>query len=154
MYWSLTAIPAEAVEAAGNRPSESDPIRRTLYKLFELPFITIDKSRPLINPLIVVLNYIGRCIRKGGIESFIHGTIDIFARVVIAFTGGLILIVPVLLMSFFLGVNSRLIITCCFVVGFAVLIGIFTKATNQEVLAATAVYTAVLVVFVADASPI
>ena len=72
-----------------------------------------------------------------------------FARAVMAIAGGLILLVPVILMTFLSAHHARLIIACCFVVMFAALIGNFTRATNQEVLAATAVYTAVLVVFVA-----
>ena len=156
MYWLLTAIPAEAVDAAGAHPFESDLIRRGLYKLFDLPFTTTGKNRladsrvQSRNPLKVILQYIGRCIRKRRLEAFIHGAIDIFARQVVAFAGGLILIVPVILMSFKVDLNNRLIIMSCFVAGFAVLIGIFTRATNQEVLAATAVYTAVLVLFVPD----
>ena len=137
------------MDAAGNRPFESDPIRRSLHKLFDLPFITIDKSGVFITPLKVVLNYVGRGIRRLGIESSIRGAIDIFARVLIAFAGGFILLVPVIMMTFLTAHHARLIIACCFVVMFAALIGIFTRATNQEVLAATAVYTAVLVVFVA-----
>ena len=147
------------MDAAGAHPFESDLIRRSLYKLFDLPFLTTgeghlgDSRVQSHNPLKVVLHYIGRCIRGIGFESIIYGAIDIFARQVIASAGGIILIVPVILMSFIGGENDRLIIMCCFVLGFAFLIGICTRATNQEVLAATAVYTAVLVLFVSDASP-
>ena len=156
----INSLPAEAVEAAGAHPFESDPIRRSLYNLFDLPFITTGKTfleGPSLppglsiwstNPLIVVLHYIRRSIRKRGLEAFIHGAIDIFARQVIAFTGGLILIIPMIMMTFLTRPHARLIVVCCFVVGFAGLMGIFTRATNQEVLAATAVYTAVLAVFV------
>ena len=159
MYWLLTAIPAEAVEAAGAHPFESDPIRSSLYSLFDLPFITSGKTffegphMPDVrirstNPVIIILDHVRRSIQKRGLEAFVHGAIDIFARQVIAFAGGLILIVPMIAMTFLTAHHARLIIVCCFVVLFAALIGIFTRATNQEVLAATAVYTAVLAVFV------
>ena len=148
------------MEAAGAHPFELDPIRSSLYNLFDLPFITTGKTflegpthMPDLrirstNPVILVLDHIRRSIRKRGLEAFIHGAIDIFARQVIAFAGGLILIIPMIMMTSLTRRDARLIIVCCFVVGFAALIGIFTRATNQEVLAATAVYTAVLAVFV------
>ena len=126
----LTAVLAEAAEAAQAYPFELDPIRRTLCTFFELASL----------------------ITGGGFEiTSAYGAIDMFARAVMAIAGGLILLVPVILMTFLTAHHARLIIACCFVVMFAALIGIFTKATNQEVLAATAVYTAVLVVFVAAA---
>ena len=158
MYGLLRAIPAEAVEAAEAHPFELDPIRRSLCNLFDLPFITTGKTvfedlslGPIqlfsfTQPLIAVLRYVRRSIRKRGLEAFTYEAIDIFARVVIAMAG-LILIVPMIMMTFLASSNARLIIVCCFVVMFAALIGIFTRATNQEVLAAAAVYTAVLAVF-------
>ena len=147
------------MEAAGAHPFESDPIRSSLYSLFDLPFITSGKTffegphMPDVrirstNPVIIILDHVRRSIQKRGLEAFVHGAIDIFARQVIAFAGGLILIVPMIAMTFLTAHHARLIIVCCFVVLFAALIGIFTRATNQEVLAATAVYTAVLAVFV------
>lgn len=148
------------MEAAGAHPFEQDPIRRSLGSLFDLPFITTGKTvfedlslgpiqlSRFTEPLVVVLRYIRRSIRKRGLEAFTYGAIDIFARVVIAMAGGLILIIPLIMMTFLTSHHARLIIVCCFVVIFAALIGIFTRATNQEVLAATAVYTAVLAVFV------
>lgn len=154
------------MEATGAHPFESDPIRRSLYNFFDNPFVTTGRSsfedpplppgriRRLVDPMIIVLQYLKRSIRKRGLEAFIHGAIDIFARQVIAFAGGIILVIPVILMNFITGRNNALIIMSCFVVGFAVLIGIFTRATNQEVLAATAVYTAVLALFVSDSPEI
>lgn len=115
------------MEAAGAYPFELDPIRRTLCTFFEATFY----------------------LRGRGLESFAYGAIAMLARAMMAIAGGLILLVPVILMTLLTAHHARLIIACCFVINFAALIGIFTKATNQEVLAATAVYTAVLVVFVA-----
>lgn len=147
------------MEASAAHPFELDPIRRSLHNLFDLPFITTGKTvfeefslgpvqlSRFTEPLMVVLRYLRRSIRKRGLEAFTYGAIDIFARVVIAIAGGLILLIPMIMMTFLTSHHARLIIVCCFVVMFAALIGIFTRATNQEVLAATAVYTAVLAVF-------
>ena len=152
----LRAISAEAVEASGAHPFELDPIRRRLCNLF---VVTAGKTRfeeqyfePVrpawfSEPLVVLLDSIRRSIRNRGLEAFTYGAIDIFARVVIAIAGGLILLIPMIMMTFLTSHHARLIIVCCFVIMFAALIGIFTRATNQEVLAATAVYTAVLAVF-------
>lgn len=151
------------MEAAGPHPLESDPIRGFLYDLFAIPFITTGNSRHedssllpgphtrsynSMNSLLYFLHIIRRMIIRGGYEAYLRGAIDIFARQVIALAGGLILIIPIIMMTFLTKHHARLIIVCCFVVLFAFLIGIFTTATNQEVLAATAVYTAVLAVFI------
>ena len=160
MHFLFTAIPAEAVEAAGAHEFELDPIRSSLYNLFDIPFINTGKTFLELqypwsvrgirstSPGTIVIDRIRRSIRKRGLQAFIHGAIDIFARQMIAFAGGLILIIPIIMMTFLTKHHARLIIVCCFVLVFAVLIGIFTRATNQEVLAATAVYTAVLAVFI------
>ena len=162
--WPLVSISAEAVEAVGAHPFELDPIRRRLCKLFDLPPVTTgqtlfgespfphDREPMSRNPLISLLHYIRRVIYKRGLEEPVYGAIDVVARQMIAFIGGLSLIVPIVIMTFLGSLKARLIVMCCFVGGFAALIGIFTRATNREVLAATAVYTAVLAVFVPDRS--
>jgi uncharacterized membrane protein len=50
-------------------------------------------------------------------------------------------------MTFVLNQNWRLVISSVFVLGFATFISSFSKASNQEVLAGSAAYAAVLVVF-------
>jgi hypothetical protein len=63
--------------------------------------------------------------------------------------GGLFLIIPIVVLSVLS--NSRkwsLVATSLFVVFFAISLAIATKANNQELMAATAAYAAVLVVFV------
>ena len=56
-------------------------------------------------------------------------------------------------MTFLTSVAARLSTVCCCVIVFSFLIGLTTKASNQEVLGATAAYTAVLVVFVGTSNP-
>ena len=155
--WILIAIPAEAVEAVGAHPFELDPVRRHLCNLFGLPSVNTGKTlfgeSPIPhslefqsrNPLVVFLNYIRRIIRERELEASTYGAVDILARSVIAFAGGLILIAPLVIMTFLnTNIKGRLIVFCCFVGAFAALVGFFTRATNQEVLAATAIYTGVL----------
>jgi hypothetical protein len=65
-----------------------------------------------------------------------------------AFTGGASLIVPMLIMSFDPSRNKSLIVVSVSVLIFAVFLSSGIHASNQETLAATATYAAVLVVFV------
>ena len=123
------------MEAVGAHPFELDPIRRRLCRLFDLRSVTTGKtlfgeSPPphgqelqSHNPLKVVLRYIRRIIRTNELEAFTYGFIDIFARQMIAWAGGLILIVPMVIMTFLRSHHARLIVLCCFVTGFAALIG-------------------------------
>jgi VIT1/CCC1 family predicted Fe2+/Mn2+ transporter len=74
-------------------------------------------------------------------------------RFLVAILGGAVLLVPIVLMSFLDSRNAHLIITSLFTIVFALGMSVVSTATNQEVLAATAAYTAVLVVFVGTASP-
>jgi hypothetical protein len=58
-----------------------------------------------------------------------------------------------ILMTFLKTRNEHLIITSVFTVVFSLGIALASRASNQEVLAATAAYAAVLVVFVGTSSP-
>ena len=78
---------------------------------------------------------------------------DILARFLIAMLGGAVLIVPIILMTFLESRNQHLVITSVFTIGFALGTSAIATASNQEVLAATAAYAAVLVVFVGTSSP-
>lgn len=71
------------------------------------------------------------------------------SRLAMALFGGVALIVPTVIMAKFEGINVSLITTSVSVVIFALLLGYgATDSTGKDVLAATAAYTAVLVVFV------
>jgi hypothetical protein len=72
---------------------------------------------------------------------------DHLARFVLGGIGGGFLLVPVIVMTFVLNQNWRLVISSIFVLGFATFISIFSRASNQEVLVGSAAYAAVLVVF-------
>ncbi|MCJ1251295.1 hypothetical protein MMC30_008527, partial [Trapelia coarctata] len=73
-------------------------------------------------------------------------TIDGLARTISAIFGGTSLLVPMILMTHFTSPNARLIIVAVAVIIFGLLTSLFTKATNQEILGASAAYTAVMVV--------
>ena len=100
--------------------------------------------RKISHPLVASLDYIRRIIKEKELEASTYGIIDIVARQVTAFAGGLILIIPLIIMTYLGEIRNRIIVFCCFVGAFAALIGYLTRATNQEVLAATAIYTGVL----------
>ena len=122
---------------------QHDPIRAFLYNK------VVGVCWRLLVPLTVRIRY------EDSQQSFaeaLEGSIDKMARIIIAYMGGTILVLPLIMMTLFTSVAARLSIACSCVAVFSVLIGFFTKASNQEVLGATAAYTAVLVVFVGASS--
>lgn len=72
---------------------------------------------------------------------------DFLARVIVSFTGGALLLVPVTIMALKNDLEVSIGVTWAFVMLFVVLVSFWSKASNQEALAATAAFTAVLVVF-------
>jgi hypothetical protein len=77
----------------------------------------------------------------------VFGT-DLSSPSVVAITGGIFLLIPMIIMTWVTNAHVRLIIVSVSVLWFAVSIAITSKATNQELIGATAAYTAVLVVYV------
>ena len=77
--------------------------------------------------------------------------IDVLARQIVAFLGGICLVIPLIMTTFLASVGARFVIVCCCVLLFSFFIGIATKASNED-LGTTAAYTAVLVVFVGTSS--
>jgi hypothetical protein len=77
--------------------------------------------------------------------------VDKIARVTFALFGGLVLLVPLIVLSFIQNDHYRLLATTLFVLLFVIFIAFTSNASNQELIAATAGYTAVLVVFVGSA---
>ena len=122
---SLTPRSAEA-RAAAEASEEHDIIRTLLASWYENRYPTLAKQ--LTTP--------------------VPSWIDKLVRQLVALVGGLSLVVPVIMMTFLTSIAARLSIVCCASLGFSIFIGIATKASNQEVLGASAAYTAVLVVFV------
>jgi hypothetical protein len=82
----------------------------------------------------------------------ISTTVDSIARILMALLAGLFLLTPMVALSYINSKEFSLITTCLFVVVFAIVLSLASKASNQEVITATAAYAAVLVVFVGQAS--
>jgi hypothetical protein len=80
--------------------------------------------------------------------------VDNAARIIVSVTAGLFLLVPMIVLSFITSQKARLGTTVAFVIVFAVVLGRFSKATNDALMGATAAYAAVLVVFVGQTTPI
>ena len=81
----------------------------------------------------------------------ISPAVDTLARVIFAFTGGLFLLAPMAIMSYMHKKEYIIVVTVAFTVLVSIMLGLISKATNQELLGATAAYAAVLVVFVGNA---
>jgi hypothetical protein len=67
--------------------------------------------------------------------------------------GGVILLVPMVVLTFIESNHFRLLATTLFTLAFVIFIASSSTASNQELIAATAGYTAVLVIFVGSALP-
>ena len=72
-------------------------------------------------------------------------------RYVLATAGGTTLLVPMILMSFYTSRAACLTITSVWVLGFGAFMAVFTAASEDALIASTAAYAAVLVVFVGNA---
>lgn len=78
---------------------------------------------------------------------------DIIARFLVAILACVLLVVPLVLLSYqeTRGAHLRTVNIC--IVVFSLLVSLATKASNQETMAAAAAYAAVLVVFVGSVPP-
>lgn len=100
------------------------------------------------------LTFTGQELRRRGISYYnevpqeISPFVDVFARFIVAFTGGLSLVVPMLIMRLGENLTKSLVTVSVAVLLFSGVTSIMFKASNVETLAATAAYAAVLVVFV------
>jgi hypothetical protein len=82
-------------------------------------------------------------------DEFERYRIPILRRFGVALVGGLALIVPLLIMSFRPSLKKALITTCVAVFVFSILLSLASKSWKEtELLAGSAAYAAVLVVFV------
>jgi VIT1/CCC1 family predicted Fe2+/Mn2+ transporter len=75
------------------------------------------------------------------------------ARFLMAAFGGLMLIVPMLIMSYHASHTKSIVTSSLFVLFVAFILAAFSEASGQEILGATAAYAAVLVVFVGTTTP-
>lgn len=109
-----------------------------------------------VNPGIIVTRTPGvsgledhsKQIRDRPFTVAISPAIDNLARFAIALVAGVFLLVPMIILSYIRSKKYCLITTCLFVLVFAAIASLATKASNHELLTATATYAAVLVVFV------
>ncbi|KAK3702499.1 hypothetical protein LTR37_014861 [Vermiconidia calcicola] len=69
-------------------------------------------------------------------------------RFAMAALGGLLLVIPMIIMTIVVGKTASLVTTCVSMLIFAILISVLTELGPNEVLGTTAAYAAVLVVFV------
>lgn len=73
---------------------------------------------------------------------------QLMIRFLMALIGGLALIIPMLVMTYFPGKNVSVVTTCTAMLIFAAVITLGTHLAPDQILGATAAYAAVLVVFV------
>jgi hypothetical protein len=120
-----------------------DVLRKSLR--IHLPlFLSYDKRERLDR----VEGYYIRGEPPNGISTFV----DRLARFIIAFISGASLIVPMVVMSLHKSLKKSLITTSVAVLLFAAFASLI-QAQNSDIVAATAAYAAVLVVFVGVSSP-
>jgi hypothetical protein len=92
-------------------------------------------------------------VRGRPFSHHISPIIDAMARYAIALVSGLLLLLPIIVLSYVPTKGYRLLTTCLFVVLFAIVTPLTaSKASNQELVVATAGYTAVLAVFLGQTS--
>ncbi|TVY42081.1 hypothetical protein LOCC1_G004289 [Lachnellula occidentalis] len=75
---------------------------------------------------------------------------DILARFIFALLAGAFLIVPLVVLSYQLSLQSHLVTVSICILAFSILLSLVSQASNQETVMAVAAYAAVLVVFVAS----
>jgi VIT1/CCC1 family predicted Fe2+/Mn2+ transporter len=126
------------------------------YSYFDEAVATIDPLRNfLMSRLPVSLTYSGSekndrvdQYQSGGPPKDVSATVDHLARFIIAITGGLFLIVPMLIMAIDTSQKKSLITVSLAVFLFALALSFGVRTSNVEALVSTATYAAVLVVFV------
>ena len=141
-------IPLRVYEASNFKtwPEQSefsyDPLRGWLMRILPRSFSYNKKERERRT-----VKY-----RHGRPPKQLSPFVDKLARFIVAITGGLSLVVPMLIMRLGESLTKSLITVSVAVVLFAGLISLMFRASNVETLAATATYAAVLVVFVGTSS--
>ena len=136
------------VDVAQNS-STTDPVRRVLTKwiptYFATPIRDLEQHRHRLGQIAA---------EPDTVPSFKVTSlnfVDYAARFTVSFFGGSFLLAPIIAMSFAKMQNLRLVIASVFVLVFSALLGFLSSASNQEILAGSAGYAAVLVVFVGSA---
>ena len=76
--------------------------------------------------------------------------IDITARLLVAIIGGLLVLIPMTVLSYITAFKWVLVVAYLFTICFSIALSTVSRASNDQIIAATAAYGAVLVVFVAN----
>lgn len=77
---------------------------------------------------------------------------EFLARFIFAMLAGTALILPLVILTRQEGMEAQLTTIVVFIVLFSLLVALLSKASNQEVMAASAAYAAVLVVFISSSN--
>jgi VIT1/CCC1 family predicted Fe2+/Mn2+ transporter len=146
-------------------PAQSNEIREEISKLFpemyeqelsSLRFYHLpqadDVTNDLNRSLIRILPFLNR-IKSDKISSWAQpDSVSTWIRgitsTILAISGGALIIVPIIIMSFDTSRTKSLITISIAVLFFAFVLGAITRSKGSEIFIATATYAAVLVVFV------
>ncbi|KAN0112383.1 hypothetical protein V8E51_005334 [Hyaloscypha variabilis] len=82
--------------------------------------------------------------------TYISPVVDNIARLLVAVIGGLLVLVPMAALSYITSLHWILIAAFLFTFIFSVAVAVTSRASNDQVIAATAAYGAILVIFVAN----
>ncbi|KAH8880917.1 hypothetical protein GQ53DRAFT_754737 [Thozetella sp. PMI_491] len=88
--------------------------------------------------------------RKNPVSEQVSPGLDRVARLLVSIGGGAFLLAPMYALTFIREQRDQLITVGLFVIFFAVVVALASRASNQELIGATAAYAAVLVVFVSQ----
>lgn len=135
MFWSHYAYYDEGTPRI-------DPFRAFLMRKLPVYFTYSEEERSARG-----LEY-----NEGKKPKDVSSFVDHLARFLIAITGGLFLVIPMLVMAIDTSQKKSLITVSLSVLLFALTLSFGVRTTNVEALVSTATYAAVLVVFVGTSS--
>ncbi|KAL6718703.1 hypothetical protein ACLMJK_002937 [Lecanora helva] len=120
------------------RSSQNDPLRRALSRFLPQTLTwTVEEIDSRFDDW-----------RLGKRSTITSPFVDRLARFIVALTGGLSLVVPMLIMRIHQNTTKSLVTTSVAVILFSGIVSVGFNASNAETLGITAAYAAVLVVFV------
>lgn len=122
--------------------STTDPFRRLLMRVLP-PRLTFSHQERQAR---------AKEYEEGRPPRHVSGLVDGLARFIMAITGGVFLIVPMIVMTLGPSQTKSLVTVSVAVVVFSLLLSLGIKVSNIETLVSTATYAAVLVVFVGTSS--
>jgi len=133
-----------------------DPFNSGYRRLSDSSFLASDRLRDWLKAKLPRrLTYTKREMRNrtdeflsGDVPEEVSLFVDKLARFMVAFVGGVSLVVPMVIMRLDETLTKSLVIVSVAVVLFAGVLSLVFRASNTDTLAATATYAAVLVVFV------